>query len=140
MTRLAGEIYGLNVESVEPLITVKHSITTRRIELQVFRAKLAGGQFQDERCGLPMGAIEGHGSIRLRLCITTYRRGTESSRRSQVEDGQTPLHRRWSVAAIADSPLATAVAVGAAGLFPSSSRSKTMQAFETRCTETELSN
>jgi A/G-specific adenine glycosylase len=43
VARLAGEAYGLNIESVEPLITVKHSITTRRIELQVFQAKLAGG-------------------------------------------------------------------------------------------------
>jgi A/G-specific adenine glycosylase len=40
---LISETYGLNVESLEPLITIKHSITTRRIELQVFRAKLAGG-------------------------------------------------------------------------------------------------
>jgi len=43
LARLAGETYGLNVESVEPLITVKHSITTRRIELQVFQTKLAVG-------------------------------------------------------------------------------------------------
>lgn len=43
VARLAGKTYGLDVASVEPLITVKHSITTRRIELQVFQAKLAGG-------------------------------------------------------------------------------------------------
>jgi len=43
MQRFIGEAYGLRVESLEPLITVKHSITTRRIELQVFQAKLAGG-------------------------------------------------------------------------------------------------
>jgi A/G-specific adenine glycosylase len=42
VARLALETYGLNVESVEPLITVKHSITTHRIELQVFQARLAG--------------------------------------------------------------------------------------------------
>jgi A/G-specific adenine glycosylase len=40
--RLVSEIYGLRVDSVDPLIAVKHTITTRRIELQVFRAKLAG--------------------------------------------------------------------------------------------------
>ena len=43
VTRLAGETFGFSVESVKPLITVKHSITTRRIELQVFRAELAVG-------------------------------------------------------------------------------------------------
>ncbi len=43
VTRLAAETFGFRVESVEPLITVKHSITTRRIELQVFRAKLTVG-------------------------------------------------------------------------------------------------
>jgi len=43
VARLATETYGLNVGFVEPLITVKHSITTRRIELQVFQAKLAVG-------------------------------------------------------------------------------------------------
>ena len=43
VARLAEETYGLDVESVEPLITFKHSITTRRIELQVFHATLVGG-------------------------------------------------------------------------------------------------
>jgi A/G-specific adenine glycosylase len=43
ISRLAADNYGLNVESVERLITVKHSITTRRIELQVFLAKLTAG-------------------------------------------------------------------------------------------------
>jgi len=43
ISRLAVENYGLNVASVERLITVKHSITTRRIELQVFLAKLTVG-------------------------------------------------------------------------------------------------
>ena len=41
VTHLA-ESYGLRVECVKPLITVKHSITTRRIELRVFQARLAG--------------------------------------------------------------------------------------------------
>ena len=53
VARLALETYGLNVESVEPLITVKHSITTRRIELQVFRAKLpvgASSRMDDPDC------------------------------------------------------------------------------------------
>ena len=43
VARFAVKNHGLNVESVEALITIKHSITTRRIELQVFRAKLAAG-------------------------------------------------------------------------------------------------
>ncbi|HEU0004363.1 MAG TPA: A/G-specific adenine glycosylase [Terriglobia bacterium] len=43
ISSVAVENYGLNLESVEPLITIKHSITTRRIELQVFRANLAVG-------------------------------------------------------------------------------------------------
>ena len=43
VARFAVKNHGLNLESVEALITIKHSITTRRIELQVFRAKLAAG-------------------------------------------------------------------------------------------------
>jgi A/G-specific adenine glycosylase len=43
VARLAAETYGFDVGPVEPLTIVKHSITTRRIELQVFRAKLAVG-------------------------------------------------------------------------------------------------
>jgi A/G-specific adenine glycosylase len=40
MARFVSDTYGLKVDSIEPLMTVKHSITTRRIELQVFQAKL----------------------------------------------------------------------------------------------------
>jgi A/G-specific adenine glycosylase len=43
VTRLMSETYRLNIDSLEPLIRFKHSITTRRIELQVLQAKLAGG-------------------------------------------------------------------------------------------------
>lgn len=41
--RLASEACGLKINSVEPLMTVKHSITTRRIELQVFQAEVERG-------------------------------------------------------------------------------------------------
>ena len=41
--RTLAETYGFNVGSVEQLTTVKHAIMTRRIELQVFRARLAPG-------------------------------------------------------------------------------------------------
>jgi A/G-specific adenine glycosylase len=41
--RFIGDTYGHKVESLEPLIAINHSITTRRIELQVFQAKLAVG-------------------------------------------------------------------------------------------------
>ena len=41
--RFVAETYRLKVEPLEPFITVKHSITSRRIELQVFQAKLASG-------------------------------------------------------------------------------------------------
>jgi A/G-specific adenine glycosylase len=42
VARLAAETLGFNLSSMEPLMTVKHSITTRRIELQVFQAKRDG--------------------------------------------------------------------------------------------------
>src|SRR5262245_12424156 len=41
--RFVAETYQARVESFEPFITVKHSITSRRIELQVFQARVAGG-------------------------------------------------------------------------------------------------
>ena len=53
LTRLAAETFGFNVRAVEPLLTIKHSITTRRIELQVFRAQLAVGvscRINDSNC------------------------------------------------------------------------------------------
>ena len=53
LTGLAAETFGFNVSAVEPLITIKHSITTRRIELQVFRAQLAVGvssKMNDSNC------------------------------------------------------------------------------------------
>ena len=53
VVRLALENHGLAVESVKPLMTVKHSITTRRIELQVFQAKLVVGtsaKMNDPNC------------------------------------------------------------------------------------------
>jgi len=43
VARIATETYGISVGSVGRLTTVKHSITTRRIELQVFHARLAVG-------------------------------------------------------------------------------------------------
>ncbi|MCI0620972.1 MAG: A/G-specific adenine glycosylase [Acidobacteria bacterium] len=43
LARFAAETYGLAVAALEPLMTIRHAITTRRIELQVFQAKLAGG-------------------------------------------------------------------------------------------------
>jgi adenine-specific DNA glycosylase len=53
LSTFARETLGFNVKAVEPLITVKHSITTRRIELQVFRAQLAVGvssRINDSNC------------------------------------------------------------------------------------------
>jgi A/G-specific adenine glycosylase len=53
LTRFANETLGFSVRAVEPLITVKHSITTRRIQLQVFRAQLAvgvGSGINDSNC------------------------------------------------------------------------------------------
>jgi A/G-specific adenine glycosylase len=41
--RVASEACGLRIGSVEPLMKVKHSITTRRIELQVFQTEVEGG-------------------------------------------------------------------------------------------------
>ena len=53
LTRLAAETFGLNVKAVEPLVTLKHSITTRRIDLQVFWAQLTAGvgsRMNDAHC------------------------------------------------------------------------------------------
>jgi len=40
VSRMVAERFGLKIKTLEPLITIKHSITSRRIELQVFQAKL----------------------------------------------------------------------------------------------------
>jgi len=53
VARLAVRNHGLNLESVAPLMTVKHSITSQRIDLQVFRAQLAVGvssRMNDANC------------------------------------------------------------------------------------------